>query len=208
MASTTDIANMALARIGSNRINDLDTDANVQAVQCRLCYEADRDALLRMFWWPFAAARAILVASVTAPAFEYDYAYALPSDFLALRSIWDESEEGGITPVMAELEGAYVLSSETPLSIRYTKKVIDPGLFDPLFVRTLATQMALDMLYPLAGNASVGAGQAIKNELEVLMIRSKMMHLAEQNLIGRTARRTWLDARLSNGGLNLARLGS
>jgi len=194
--STTSISNMALARIGATRINDYATDANVQAIQCRLCYEPDRDALLRSHWWPFAGSRVELAQNATDPDFEYDYAYDLPSDYIALRTIWDAIYTGGRLPYSCALEGTQILSDESSLYIRYTKKITDPTKFDPLFVQVLKTRMALDMLYPLCKTAAVAAGDRLQQELDKLMLQVKVMDRAEQNLI--RPRRTWLQARRSN----------
>ena len=59
--SETLICNLALARLGAKRINTIEeTDASVQAVQCRTHYEHTRDALLRSHLWRFAIKRAEL----------------------------------------------------------------------------------------------------------------------------------------------------
>jgi hypothetical protein len=80
--SDTSICNMALGRIGATRINDFsdDTESSSEAIQCRLHYETTRDAQLRSNLWRFARARETLSANVTAPDFEYSYAYDLPAD--------------------------------------------------------------------------------------------------------------------------------
>ena len=66
----TAICNMSLGRLGAKRINNVETDNSLQAIQCRLHYEQDRDALQRSHWWRFARAR-IRLASVWATATIY-----------------------------------------------------------------------------------------------------------------------------------------
>jgi hypothetical protein len=204
--SPTDIANMALARIGSVRINDIETDASPAAIQCRLTYESDRDFLLERYWWTFAGSRATLARSTSDPAFEYDYKYALPNDFLCLRSIWDEGGGYGNTPYTCAIEGRFLLTDESAVSIRYTRLVTDPAEFDSLFIRLLKTQMALDMLYPLARSVNVGAADRLNLELADLSTKAKMMHLAQQNLKGRYERRNWIDARQTQAGVDSSSL--
>jgi len=77
------------------------------------------DALLRSYWWRFAGERVEIEASAT-PAFEWSYAYTLPTDFLAMRSIWDDSAIAGQNTIYSyALEGNLLLSNEvaTLLSI-------------------------------------------------------------------------------------------
>lgn len=197
VSGPTDIVNRSLARIGAPSIKEYQTDASVPAQKARLFYDADRRALLRRFWWRFAQSRASLAVSDTTPAFEYDYQYALPADFLALRYIWDtERDEPWLrTPYPAALEGLYLLSDETSMDIVYTANVTDAAQFDPLFEQVLVLRLALDLVFPLVKLAVVGAADRIKMELDDAMKQAKQMDLAEQNLIGRVAHNTWLDAR-------------
>ena len=75
---------MSLARLGAKRINDYEdaSDTKVEAVYCRLFYEATAKALTRSHWWRFAKNRVQLSPDTTDPAFQWTYAYLLPNDFL------------------------------------------------------------------------------------------------------------------------------
>lgn len=117
----TDICNMALGRIGHKltTVALIGVGTSPDALKCNLFYEQTRDALLRSYWWRFAAARVEIEASAT-PAFEWSYAYTLPNDFLAMRSIWDNSATAGQNTIYSyALEGNLLLSNEvaTLLSI-------------------------------------------------------------------------------------------
>lgn len=62
MASSVDIANMALSLIGSaNRLTVLDGTGNEENRQCYLHYETVRDAMLRAHPWNFAVKRTRLI---------------------------------------------------------------------------------------------------------------------------------------------------
>jgi hypothetical protein len=87
MATETAVVNMALSKIGSKRLVNLDTDTSVEAEQCNLHYDQTRDALLRSYWWNFAAGRLQLVASwVTGTVYTTDQ-YAWSSSILYKCSI-------------------------------------------------------------------------------------------------------------------------
>lgn len=209
VSGPTAIVNMALARLGVQAVAEYQSDPSVPAQKARLFYDADRDALLRAHWWRFAKGRDDLALSADTPTNEFDYAFALPSDFIALRYIWDSDsdEPWRVTPYPHSIEGKYILTNEDSVSIIYTKRITDTAQFDPLFTKTLVCTLALDLVFPLVKLAAVGAADRLRAELNDLTIRVRQMDRAEQNLIGREARRTWLDARWNNTGVDPSRLG-
>jgi len=206
--SSTDIANLALARVGETTISNIDTDTSVPAQKCRLFYAPDRDALLEAYWWRFAAGRASLAQSVSTPSFEYDYAFALPNDFLCLRTIWDECADGGNLPYTCAIEGQFILSNESTMKIRYTKRITDTTKFSEQFIQCLKTRMALDLLYALSRKSAAASADRLQIELDKLLVEAKMATLAEQNRVGRYNRTTWNDARRGYTDTSLANLGS
>lgn len=120
-STKTDICNMSLGRIGEKltTVDLIGIGTDPTALKCNLFYEQTRDALLRSHWWRFAGARIEIEASAT-PTFEWSYAYTLPADFLAMRSIWDDSAIAGQDSIYSyALEGNLLLSNEvaTMLSI-------------------------------------------------------------------------------------------
>jgi hypothetical protein len=66
----TVICNRSLGKIGATRINNVETDTSINAIQCRLHYEPTRDALFRSHKWRVARER-IRLASVWATAKAY-----------------------------------------------------------------------------------------------------------------------------------------
>jgi len=146
--SETDLLNEALVTVGATRISAID-DGSINANHCQTFYPTTRDALLRMHHWNFATGRAQLSASVTPPLFEYTFAYPLPADFLKMREynsnpvnsggyIWWE----GQWVSRYVIESGSLLTNDTPVYILYTKRVVDPNIFDALFYQVLATWMA------------------------------------------------------------------
>lgn len=162
--SETSICNMSLARIGSKRINALDTDTTNEAIQCRLHYEQTRDALLRSFTWPFATARATLSEDVDEPDSEWDNQFSLPADFL--RMIADYGECATDYPNERwTIEGEKFLSNNSDAEIVYIKKVTDPAKFDSLFVDVLVLQLAKKLIPSLAGTANAIFKEDLEREL-------------------------------------------
>ena len=213
----TEICNMALGRIGAKRINDYNdaSDELATAIQCRLHYEQTRDALIRSHWWRMARGRATLSqnAAYTADAttFEWTYAYDLPVDFLAMRSIWEDAGYGDVPQQYPySPEGKQILSNETTMKIRYIKKVTDPTKFDPLFIEVLVLQLAIKMVMPLSQD------KVLRRELQDelwgtpqqpgLMASVRAMDKQETGVVSRSEQSTWNDAMEANIGGDPARM--
>lgn len=72
------IANMALAAIPAPRIQSMN-ESSIEAKECRGAYRSVVDEMLEAFPWSFANARVTLAETDNDRAFEWAYAYRLPS---------------------------------------------------------------------------------------------------------------------------------
>ncbi len=190
--SETSICNQALGRIGGLQIKNVETDTSPQAIQCRLHYEQTRDSLLRSYSWRFASGRATLSAGDT-PDFEWSNAFTLPTDFMAMKSIY-EARFSDINFRNYAIEGNEILTNETTMEIRYTKKVTDVSEFDSLFVKVLILLLADVLIGPLAGG-DPRIQKKIDSALDELMPSVRALDGQETNTAGRVESRTWNDAR-------------
>jgi hypothetical protein len=134
----TDIANMALSRLGERRISDI-SENSPSAISCRTHYEVVRDSLLRSHPWNFATARATLSATTT-PEFKWAYAYTLPAGFLRLSTFNGKEADAAISEY--RVEGNEILTDANSASITYVQKVSDPTLFDSLFLEVIVFRLA------------------------------------------------------------------
>jgi hypothetical protein len=194
--SETLICNISLAKLGSKRINDFSdaTEDSVQAIHCRTHYEQTRDALIRSHWWGFASDRKVLSQDATDPVGdEWDNQFILPTDFLAMKSIYENRFSNENYRSYA-LEGQSLLTNESSMQIRYIKKVTDPTEFDPLFVEVLVLQLALKLVAPL-GKTDPKLKVDIKEDLKLLMPAVKALDGQETNTIGEFELGTWNNAR-------------
>lgn len=195
MESNTSICNQALGKIGAKRINNFEdnTDTKPEAIQCRLHFEPTRDALLRSHAWRFASARATLSADVETPDFEWDFQFHLPSDFMLMKSIF-EDQSRDINFRSYALEGDLLLTNQEEMSIRYVKKVTDASKFDALFVEVFVLSLALKLIGPLAGGAPK-LQKVVQDELRILMPSVRALDGQETNTDGRVESGTWNDSR-------------
>lgn len=153
MPGETDVVNVALVRIGATVIVSL-TDGSTSANAANSIYENVRDDLLSSHPWNFATKRARLARLSTDPVFEFDYAYALPSDWL--RTISVHNNDAGHGTVLHRMEmiddQKAVVASSDNIWLRYISRVTDPNFMTADFRNALATVMARDLSITLASS--------------------------------------------------------
>jgi len=196
----TEICNMALARIGANRINDYgdDTDTQTEAIQCRTHYEQTAKALMRSHFWRFAKRRVQLTQDANDPAFQWSYAYLLPADFLRLIMVWDGTgEPDGSTRYHFELEGSLLLWDVSTCYIKYVRWVPEVPSWDPMFTEVMILKLARKLCIPLSQDVKV-MKQDLDKDLKPLESKVRAMDREEGETIGREALKIWLDAKYSD----------
>lgn len=162
VASNTEIANLALARLGDHEIANLATDTTKAGRIMRAHYEQTRDLLLRAHPWNWAIKRATLAASATAPNHEFAYAFPLPTD--CLKIVQCDFEQATVTYFDAyagqytlpqsyriEVVGGQrcIVTDESACKIEYIAEITDVAQFDPLFVDLFASRLAAECAYAI-----------------------------------------------------------
>ena len=139
MAQTAvDCCNGALQRVGASSITSL-SDNSPEARACSVAYDSNRRDELRKQPWCFAIKRAVLAPDAAAPAFDYTYAFTIPTDCLRI-----------LRPATVGLdwviEGGKILSNDSDvLYLRYISDVTDPTLWDASFYNVVAGALAVDI---------------------------------------------------------------
>lgn len=175
MATKTEIANKALARINVPPVLSIDGN-DPQAEEANRAWDMVRDEVLREGGWNFARRRAQLSRLTETPAFEFSYYYALPADFISLL----ELNEIGVTEGGAEkfeIEGAsnnalVIASDAETVKIVYTAKVTDTSIYDSLFTEALSLRLAAELSTFLTGSRS--QYQELLREYEMAISRAKL----------------------------------
>ena len=199
MESSTSICNMALARLGAQRITDYgdNSDTKKEAIYCRLFYTQTAKALMRSHLWRFARHRVQLSQDTETPAFEYDYAYTLPNDFLRHVLLWDGSDlPGGRVYTSYDIEGDRVLIDESTVYLKYLRWIPSEADWDPLFIEVMVLQLAKKLCMPLSQDAEIKAD--LDRDLEPLMRRVRALDRQEAEHWGRDELKVWLDSRYSD----------
>lgn len=169
MVATVDVVNVALRLVGGNDITSL-TDGSKNANIAADIYEELRDDLLRSHNWNFATKRAKLARSATAPTYEFDYAYPVPSDWIRTIAVSNNDEGFGMIEYQEEIVAGQrcILSDADDVYIRYVSSVTDPNLMSADFRRAWALAMARDLAIPIA-SSNVLQDQLRKQADRVLM---------------------------------------
>lgn len=153
--SNVSIANRALQKLGSKRIESLSQD-HPNARSLNTAFEPVRNALIRKYPWSFAIARASVAADAADTLWGSLNRYALPADFARLL----RDDETGVR-VDWKIEGRFIVTQDAaPLEFRYISIVTDPTNFDPSFAELLSTVLAMETCEDVTG--STGKLESLK----------------------------------------------
>lgn len=178
MASSTDIANLALQKIGESRINSLTDEADKNARVCNLNWDQARQRSLMLCRWRFAKKQTSISKLAAAPTYKWQGAYQLPSDYLRLTEI--EGDDVWQPKEYFDIQGKKLLcfptdDYDTPadaLNIEYIFDEQDTAQYDSMFIEVLSLQLAGMIARSLTGSDQIG--QALTQELETAALPKAM----------------------------------
>lgn len=147
--SAVSICSNALLLVGDRTISSLDEDNDRARIVSNL-YPQVRRAVLRSHPWNCAIKRVQLAPDAQAPAFDFDYQYSLPADWLRTLQV---GETGCQIDYAAE--GRKLLASDNPLPLVYVYNNETEATYDSSLVHALTTAMAAAIAYPITKSASL-----------------------------------------------------
>jgi hypothetical protein len=159
-----DICNHALLKVGADTIASLDTSQATEnpviysAKLCNIFFDQALLETLRMYPWNSATKRTQLTRLSEAPAFKYDFKYALPIDFVRVINLYS-STEGYDDGTEWSIESGEVLTNYDAAYLKYVAKPEDVSLLDPLAAQAVICNLAIKLSVPLQ------LDQTIKNNL-------------------------------------------
>lgn len=150
-SSDVDICNMALLRLGANRISSL-ADGSNEGIACTEVYATLRDTYLASFPWSFATQKGAQLTPLAAtPPTEWGYQFDVPSDLLALLRVHDS----GFELAFEYSAGKRIFTQQdSNVYVDYIRKV-DEGALPDYFVRALAAKLAVEICMAITGSASL-----------------------------------------------------
>jgi hypothetical protein len=165
--SATALSSLALQRIGAHAINSF-SDGTVEANIAGALYQPIRDGLISSFPWTFATEQATLAQLTTPPLADYDYAFALPNDFLRAISAGVSVKGSGIRYRI--YQNALHCNFNT-VNLTYIFRPLEancPAFFDTAIIARLAAEFCIpltestaraQLLYELANQEYARARQ-------------------------------------------------
>ena len=172
MPSETDIANVALRLVGGTRITSL-TQATPNANAVNDIYTEIRDNMLE-FPWNFATQRVEFARLSTTPSFGYDYAYALPADWLYTISIHDNDGGYGTIDYREEqvANQKVIATDHSSVYLTYVKRETDPNLMPASFRVALESALARNLAITIANSNVLEDQLAARAEKDLARAKS------------------------------------
>jgi len=149
-SSTTQIANLALGKIGQARIENISTDTDEPARWANEFYGQARDYVTEAGLWRHARKTMVLEEGANDRPNDYVYAYSRPSDCLKFCYLLPYT--GPFDPrytIRFETEGDYIYCDEPQARGVYLRQVTDVTKYPPSFVDALAWYLAHLLVTPL-----------------------------------------------------------
>lgn len=193
MPAETDVINAALRKIGGTDITSL-TDGTKNANIAADLYEETRDGLLRSHPWNFATRRASLAQISTTPAFEFDFAHAVPADWLRTVSVHDnDAGLGSLYSRMENMSGTRaILSNSDTVYMRYVAQVTDTNAMTADFRAVLETMLAREFALPVASSNTMHG--VMDDQLRPLLAKAQTSD-AQGSSPERRPRGSWANSR-------------
>lgn len=174
MPGETDVINVGLRKVGAERITNRG-DGSKSASVADDIYDELRDELLASHPWNFAILRVKLAKVTTAPVFEYDNAFAFPSDWLRTVSVHNNDAGSGTFDYRSEFQGSQrvIVTSSDDVWMRYVYGVTDPNFMAPKFRTALEFALARDFSIPLGSSGTMYDKYEKKAESKLAAARSQ-----------------------------------
>ncbi len=199
MASRIDIINVALTKLGENRILELDEQTK-QAEETGAVYDSILESELIANRWGFATKRASIAALAEAPTWGYARKFAIPPDCLAVQYVNGQSVISLDTlrtsdePIWS-IEGQAILTDlAAPLQIIYTAMIENPDEWNAGFRKAMAIKIAEVVCISLTNDK--GLRDRLTQEYEIA-IRDARQQAAIQSPPQELRDSSWLTARVS-----------
>lgn len=128
-----------------------------------------------------------------APAFDYDYGYALPSDYLVALEV--NARECGTAEAAMDIEGSSLLCDDLTCQLRYVARVEDSSKWDQCFKEAFALRLAARIATGIT--TAQGLASQLDQRAEQYLAKAFGPDNTESKprVVRATERSGWLDAR-------------
>lgn len=187
--SKTDIANLALQKLGAKRITDI-ADNSPNARAANFAYPHTLRSVLRKHAWNRAIKRAEIAADAAAPPWGRTNSFSLPGDFIRLLPPYPEDI---YSTYDWQIEGQKIYTDDGgPLYMRYIG-LIDPSEMDDLLTQVVACHLGIQICTEVTGSTTRKA--TLYEELKDWMIEARKAN-AFENIAPEPPLDSWVEARM------------
>jgi len=188
----TDICNIALSLVGSQRITIITENSEAARVLAAI-YPNVLDTVMSAHPWTFSTKRVVLAMLATPPAFGYDNQHQIPSDCLRpLKAYNGTSDDDYMTEY--KVEDNKILSNEGTVYLRYIKRNTDCSTYNSAFINTLAARLAADIAFPIANDKSLA--EALMKSYALKLSEAKALDSQSSGKIETEGEDTWEGSRV------------
>lgn len=153
MASEVDICNIAMHKLGANRVTSLDTPDNFEAELCAVNYPLVRDSVLEEHAWSFALKRIVLNPTGNPPAWGSDTEFQVPEGVLTIIRLYDNPNVASpVAPETWRREGDYVYASSAKVYALCVMRITDTTRYPALFRALVSVRLALELCMVVTEN--------------------------------------------------------
>lgn len=153
MTVSTEIANLTLLLLGSQRIVDLDNDTSARALAIRDAYAQARRASLAAAPWQFALEVAEL-QQTTAPSAGFAYRYVVPNNVCRLVRISEFSDLSSELEAFKFRRNRYLDTDAASVFIEYVDYNVTDDELPPWFYDVFAAKLAYYTARPIKGEST------------------------------------------------------
>jgi hypothetical protein len=187
MATKTEIANLALARLGTEAtVQNVDTEESDEAGYLRTFFDSARRATLRSHAWRFATSYRTLVevsGDVTSRRWSYKYKY--PNDIIRFVELEKANRNDDEIPFETAYDASskeqIILTNEPPDTAVgvVIEDIQDPTEFDDSFADALGWRLAFEVAPNIAGNNAATVHQTMFQFFQQAIEEAKAMSSRE-----------------------------
>lgn len=130
-------------------------------------------------------------AVAIAPAWGYDYEFALPGDCLRILGVSNDDEEDSTNTFEYKVEAGRIITDEDTIYLRYVSQITDTALFPWWFVDTLALKIAVELSEVQAKSAALT--QDLRNQYMIGLMKAQQYNNADLYVEHDTGKPLWVD---------------
>lgn len=151
-SSTTQIANLALVRLGQFRLTNISSDDGAEARWCNELYPHARDYVTEQpgLMWRHAKKTQSCAATTNDRDDDFQYAYERPSDAFSVRYLLPQyGAYDPRFPIRFECEGDVIYTDEANARVVFVRQITDVTQFVPSFTDAISWYLAHLLVQPL-----------------------------------------------------------